>query len=80
MPYLAARPWVPTEAFVQSLAERTARETSAEVDARLEALMVRNGEIHERDCFNLNPATNIMNPRAEAALSRKLGSRPSLGY
>ncbi len=80
MPYLAARPWVPTEAFVQSLAERTARDTSAEVDARLEALMVRNGEIHERDCFNLNPATNIMNPRAEAALSRKLGSRPSLGY
>jgi len=80
MPHLASRPWVPTEAFVQSLAERTVRETSAEVDARLETLMVRNSEIHEQDCFNLNPATNIMNPRAEAALSRKLGSRPSLGY
>ncbi|MDZ4133985.1 MAG: aminotransferase class I/II-fold pyridoxal phosphate-dependent enzyme, partial [Paracoccaceae bacterium] len=29
---------------------------------------------------NLNPATNVMNPLAEAALSRGLGSRPSLGY
>jgi len=29
---------------------------------------------------HLNPATNVMNPHAEAALSRRLGSRPSLGY
>jgi len=29
---------------------------------------------------NLNPATNVMNPRAEAMLSAGLGSRPSLGY
>jgi glycine hydroxymethyltransferase len=36
--------------------------------------------IHERACFNLNPATNVMNPRAEAALAAGLGSRPSLGY
>ena len=53
---------------------------SSEVAARLEALMQRNVEIHDRDCFNLNPATNVMNPAAEAALSRGLGSRPSLGY
>ena len=32
------------------------------------------------ECINLNPATNVMNPRAEAALSAGLGSRPSLGY
>ena len=31
-------------------------------------------------CVNLNPATNVMNPRAEALLSAGLGSRPSLGY
>ncbi|MDE2517715.1 MAG: aminotransferase class I/II-fold pyridoxal phosphate-dependent enzyme [Rhodospirillales bacterium] len=80
MPHLAFRPWVPTEAFVQDLAERTARRSSGETAARLEALIERNIEIHERDCFNLNPATNVMNPRAEAALSRRLGSRPSLGY
>lgn len=40
----------------------------------------RNRNIHERECINLNPATNIMNPRAEAALASGLGSRPSLGY
>lgn len=39
-----------------------------------------NREIHDQDCFNLNPATNVMNPRAEAALSAGIGSRPSLGY
>jgi glycine hydroxymethyltransferase len=80
MTALAARPWVPTEDYVQSLAARTASQTSDAVAARIEGLIARNEEIHERDCFNLNPATNVMNPRAEAALSRKLGSRPSLGY
>lgn len=80
MTALAAREWVPTEEYIQSIAKKTAAGTSAEVDDRIERLIVRNSDIHERDCFNLNPATNVMNPRAEAALSRKLGSRPSLGY
>lgn len=80
MTALAARQWVPTEEYIQSIAKKTAAGTSAEVDDRIERLIVRNSDIHERDCFNLNPATNVMNPRAEAALSRKLGSRPSLGY
>jgi glycine hydroxymethyltransferase len=80
MTHLAARPWVPTERYIQSLAAETAAQTSAEIAERLEGLIRRNEQIHERDCFNLNPATNIMNPAAEAALSRKLGSRPSLGY
>ena len=76
MPHLAPRPWVPAhaEAVIQTYASRAA---TAE---RIEALMARNLEIHDQDCFNLNPATNVMNPRAEAALSRGLGSRPSLGY
>ncbi|MEQ1771315.1 MAG: aminotransferase class I/II-fold pyridoxal phosphate-dependent enzyme [Devosia sp.] len=80
MTALASRPWVPTETYIQSFAELTAKQSGANVGARLEALMVRNEAIHERECFNLNPATNVMNPCAEAALSRKLGSRPSLGY
>ena len=80
MTALAARPWVPTEDYVQSLAQKTASQSGDAVAARIEGLIVRNEQIHERDCFNLNPATNVMNPRAEAALSRKLGSRPSLGY
>ena len=44
------------------------------------ALTAKNRRIHERDCINLNPATNLMNPRAEALLAAGLGSRPSLGY
>jgi glycine hydroxymethyltransferase len=81
MPHLVARPWVP--AACEALIERIAGETAAPSDKvadRIEALIRRNAEIHDRDCFNLNPATNVMNPHAEAALSRGLGSRPSLGY
>jgi glycine hydroxymethyltransferase len=46
----------------------------------VEALARRNRTIHESDCINLNPATNLMNPRAEALLSSGLGVRPSLGH
>ncbi|WP_054007056.1 serine hydroxymethyltransferase [Cypionkella psychrotolerans] len=81
MPHLSRRPWVPDacEALIQRLAS-DATAPSAQVANRIEALIQANAQIHDRDCFNLNPATNIMNPRAEAALSRGLGSRPSLGY
>ncbi|MBA3911460.1 MAG: serine hydroxymethyltransferase [Rhodobacter sp.] len=81
MHHLAPRTWVP--ARCESLVQRIAREAaapSAVVASRIEALIEANLQIHDRDCFNLNPATNVMNPRAEAALSRGLGSRPSLGY
>ena len=40
----------------------------------------RNREIHDRDCINLNPASNVMNPRAEAVLSSGLSTRASLGH
>lgn len=82
MTHLAPRPWVPAaaEAHVQSLAKAAAALDSPALDARIEALIQRNQRIHEQECFNLNPATNVMNPRAEAALARGLGSRPSLGY
>jgi glycine hydroxymethyltransferase len=81
MPQLAPRPWVPAqcEALIQRHATETAA-ASAEVARRIERLAEANRRIHDRDCFNLNPATNVMNPRAEALLSAGLGSRPSLGY
>ena len=81
MPHLTRRPWVPAacETLIQRLAT-DATAPSAQVANRIEALIQANAQIHDQDCFNLNPATNIMNPRAEAALSRGLGSRPSLGY
>ena len=77
MPHLAKRPWVPTD----DLAQRYARlGGSADVAARIATLTDQNRQIHQRDCFNLNPATNVMNPRAEAALASGLGTRPSLGH
>lgn len=63
-----------------TLAGRAATGSDAEVEARVAALIDWNADIHDRECFNLNPATNVMNPRAEAVLARGLGSRPSLGY
>ncbi|NNE53947.1 MAG: aminotransferase class I/II-fold pyridoxal phosphate-dependent enzyme [Sulfitobacter sp.] len=79
---LAKRPWVPdhSEALVQRIASRTAGADTASVAARLQQLAEENRQIHERDCFNLNPATNVMAPRAEAMLASGLGTRPSLGY
>lgn len=82
MPALKKRAWVPEhcETHIQKLAQKVVQSGIAETSARLDFLLARNREIHERDCFNLNPATNVMNPKAEAALSAGLGSRPSLGY
>ncbi len=79
---LEPRDWVPPlcETRVQDIATRTARADSASIAATVEALAAENQRIHEAECFNLNPATNVMNPRAEALLARGLGSRPSLGY
>ncbi|EEA93141.1 serine hydroxymethyltransferase [Pseudovibrio sp. JE062] len=79
---LAKRNWVPAEceALVQEVAQRTQTQSSAALLDRLDTLTAQNREIHEEQCFNLNPATNVMNPRAEAFLASGIGSRPSLGY
>ena len=82
MANLNHRSWVPsaTEDYIQSIASEAASLDADAVESRLNELMTENRTIHERDCINLNPATNVMNPRAEAALAQGLGSRPSLGY
>jgi glycine hydroxymethyltransferase len=79
---LSHRDWVPShcEDLIQTLASRTAIEDADAIAARLETLAEDNRRIHEAECFNLNPATNVMNPRAEALLASGIGSRPSLGY
>ncbi len=79
---LEHRKWVPPscEARVQEIADQTARMDSASITSRIDALAEMNRDIHERQCFNLNPATNVMNPRAETLLASGIGSRPSLGY
>lgn len=51
----------------------------AALDAQLHALVDDNIVIHEQQCLNLDPASNVMNPRGEALLAAGLGTRPSLG-
>ncbi|MDP7149978.1 MAG: aminotransferase class I/II-fold pyridoxal phosphate-dependent enzyme [Paracoccaceae bacterium] len=79
---LETRDWVPAacETRVQDIAHKVERMASADILARIEGLAEENRKIHEEECFNLNPATNVMNPKAETLLSSGIGSRPSLGY
>lgn len=82
MGMLISRDWVPVDAeqYIQTVAQQTSAQSVDDIDRRLWELVRRNREIHEHDCFNLNPATNVVNPKAETLLSQGLGSRPSLGY
>ncbi|NRB04022.1 MAG: DegT/DnrJ/EryC1/StrS family aminotransferase [Rhodobacteraceae bacterium] len=79
---LARRSWVPDhcETRVQDIASKTGGAASQDLLSQINALATRNRDIHERECFNLNPATNAMNPKAERLLASGIGSRPSLGY
>ena len=81
-PALAYRSWVPeaSETYVAEIAQRVAASSSREVQGWIDDLVAENLSIHDQQCVNLNPATNTMNPRAEAMLSAGLGARPSLGY
>jgi glycine hydroxymethyltransferase len=76
------RPWWPavTAARVAKIDAATLPLDAPGLLARIEALAAENRTIHDRDCVNLNPATNVMNPRAEALMAAGLGPRPSLGY
>lgn len=82
MTALKHRPWVPEalESHQQALAKPVSQTNSDTLAGRIAHLADRNRLIHEAECFNLNPATNVMNPQAEAILANGLGTRPSLGY
>lgn len=83
---LAPRPWIPQApaARIGDIAATTATADAASspraILSRLDELVEENRRIHDVEAVNLNPATNVMNPRAEAMLAAGLGSRPSLGY
>lgn len=79
---LAQRPWTSgtVEERVRTVSARVPGADALELQRELDRLVEENHRIHDLQCVNLNPATNVMNPRAEAMLSRRLGSRASLGY
>jgi glycine hydroxymethyltransferase len=82
MTHLLRRHWLPSasEDRVQAIAQALSVAPSARVAERIEGLAAENRRIHDEQCFNLDPAANVMNPRAEALLASGMGSRPSLGY
>jgi glycine hydroxymethyltransferase len=79
---LQRRAWVPPhcEDLIQSIADETAATDAPTLAERISQLAAENRRIHEVRGINLNPASNVMNPRAEALMASGLGSRASLGY
>lgn len=79
---LARRDWVPgpSEDQIQRTARMVSESEAGEIRSRIDALARRNLQLHELENFNLNPASNVMNPRAEALLATGLSTRASLGY
>jgi glycine hydroxymethyltransferase len=82
MSRLKSRDWLPveTQAFMEEISRKVSDKTTNEIRKQLWSLSERNRLIHEEECFNLDPAANVMNPRAEEILASGLSTRPSLGY
>jgi glycine hydroxymethyltransferase len=79
---LQRRPWVAaaSEDLTQAIAAATAAASADALDAELARLVAWNRRIHDDEGINLNPASNVMNPRAEALMAAGLGPRASLGH
>jgi glycine hydroxymethyltransferase len=79
---MSARDWLPEVAQTREaeIVDALGQASLNAIDAQVHSLVARTVEIHDRECVQLNPATNVMHPRAEAMLSSGIGTRPSLGY
>ncbi len=78
---LAVRRWAPghVEDRISQIIAAMPTQAAATQDL-ITSLATESTRIHDRECLNLNPATNVMNPAAEALLSAGLGTRASLGW
>ncbi|NNV08530.1 serine hydroxymethyltransferase, partial [Geobacillus sp. MMMUD3] len=80
------RPWIPTEsrARIEEIAgDRLGEGGTAQMPTvvkTIEDLMAASERLHDEEAFNLNPASNVLNPRAAALLAGGSASRTSLGY
>jgi glycine hydroxymethyltransferase len=81
-PHLHPRGWLNATSrdLEQRVAAATAAATPHDSDAELHRLVAENRRIHDEEGLNLNPASNVMNPRAEALMAAGLGPRASLGH
>jgi glycine hydroxymethyltransferase len=69
-----------SQELVTRIASQVDTKTGADVQRWIEELAQENHRLHDIEGINLNPATNILNPRAEKLLASGMGSRASLGH
>ena len=69
-----------SQELITRIASQVATKAGADVQKWIEELAQENHRLHDIEGINLNPATNILNPRAEKLLSSGMGSRASLGH
>src|SRR5512146_346435 len=82
MPQPTLGPWA-TEAVNRRYAELAARSADLSEKERLQrvmALVDEQARLVDRECLNLNPATNAQNPYAAVLAASGIGTRPSLGH
>lgn len=73
--------WATTasQEIISRIASQVDTKSGAEIQKWIEELAQENHQLHDIEGINLNPATNILNPRAEKLLASGMGSRASLG-
>jgi glycine hydroxymethyltransferase len=69
-----------SQELITRIASQVDSKAGADVQKWIEDLAQENHRLHDIEGINLNPATNILNPRAEKLLSSGMGSRASLGH
>lgn len=75
-------PWIPAEsrARIAEIASDNLGGDMAAVASTIEGLLAASERLHDEEAFKLNPASNVLNPRAAALLAGGSASRTSLGY
>jgi len=69
-----------SQELITRIASQVDTKAGTDVQKWIEELAQENHRLHDIEGINLNPATNILNPRAEKLLSSGMGSRASLGH
>jgi glycine hydroxymethyltransferase len=69
-----------SQELITRIASQVDTKAGADVQKWIEELAQENHRLHDIEGINLNPATNILNPRAEKLLASGMCSRASLGH
>lgn len=79
---LSPRPWIPAhaQARIEAIGEERLGGGPAQLADAIDSLASAAQRYYAGSAINLNPASNLMNPRAQALLGMDLAPRTSLGY